>query len=108
MTTNNEIVHTYLVPLIQKIDFSECNDVSKVKSVISKLVTIAKKHQATETEIDETELSKIVDKIAPAVIMNDKTNKKKPTKKTNTKKKPKTKEPVDSESDENANASDDE
>jgi hypothetical protein len=40
---NNTLVHSYLVPLIENIDFTECTNPTQIKSIISKLLTVAKK-----------------------------------------------------------------
>lgn len=94
MATNNEIVHTYLVPIIQKVDFTDCDDVAKIKSVLSKLFTLAKKQQVAGADPNsDDELSKL-EKIAPA-IMKENTKNTKTTKTTKTNKNTKTTDKTD-------------
>ena len=75
-TTNNTLVHKYLVPLIENIDFDGCEDNSNIKAVISKLMTIAKNTMKKEKEPGDTTDFKI-DEMKGAVILSkpDQTNK---------------------------------
>ena len=71
MTTaidNNNLVHTYLVPLIQNVDFSECDNPTQIKAIISKLITVAKKSCKTNNDpMDISMLDSI--ELSPASIM---------------------------------------
>ena len=53
-TNNNTLVHKYLVPLIENIDFDGCENNSNIKAVISKLMTIAKNTMKKEEEPGNT------------------------------------------------------
>jgi len=72
MTTaidNNNLVHTYLVPLIQNVDFSECDNPTQIKAIISKLITVAKKSCKTNNDpMDISMLDSI--ELSPASIMS--------------------------------------
>ena len=72
--TNNTIVHKYLVPLIENIDFDGCKNNSNIKAVISKLMTIAKNTMKKEQEPGDTTDIKI-DEMKGVVIL-EKTKKK--------------------------------
>ena len=68
MTNYNETVHTYLVPLIEKVDFSECNDVAQIKSILSKLFTFAKRQQTNNEDPNSNENLSKLKNISPAII----------------------------------------
>jgi hypothetical protein len=72
MTTtidNNNLVHTYLVPLIKNVDFSECDNPTQIKAIISKLITVAKKSCKTNNDpMDISMLDSI--ELSPASIMS--------------------------------------
>ena len=57
--TNNALVHKYLIPLIENIDFSDCDNNSTIKAVINKLMTVAKNTMNTEKEPGDTSGVKI-------------------------------------------------
>jgi len=57
--TNNALVHKYLIPLIENIDFSDCDNNSTIKAVINKLMTVAKNTMNTEKEPGDTSDVKI-------------------------------------------------
>jgi hypothetical protein len=53
-TNNNTLVHKYLVPLIENIDFDGCENNSNIKAVISKLMTISKNTMKNQEEPGDT------------------------------------------------------
>tara|TARA_B100001769_G_scaffold265881_1_gene251583 strand:+ start:4992 stop:5651 length:660 start_codon:yes stop_codon:yes gene_type:complete len=61
MTTNNTLVHEYLIPLIANIDFNECDNPTAMKTVICKLLTIAKKSMKNEKEPNDMSVLTDVD-----------------------------------------------
>ena len=73
-TNNNTLVHKYLVPLIENIDFNECENNSSIKAVISKLMTIAKNTMKKEQEPGDTSDIKI-DDMKGAIILDKKDKK---------------------------------
>ena len=86
-TTNNTLVHKYLVPLIENIDFDGCENNSNIKAVISKLMTIAKNTMKNQVEPGNTSGIKI-DEMKGALILDTQVDEKaKPEKKDKPKKK---------------------
>ena len=71
MANYNETVQTYFVPLIKKVDFSECENVAQIKSILSKLFTFAKRQQANKEDPDSNESLSKIKNISPAIIKND-------------------------------------
>ena len=57
--TNNALVHKYIVPLIENIDFDGCENNSSIKAVIGKLMTIAKNTMKNQEEPGNTSGIKI-------------------------------------------------
>lgn len=70
---NNVLIHTYLIPLIKQIDFSECEDPRQMKRLISKLTTVAKKSMKANN--DPSDIS-VIDPdefpIMPAPVSDEK------------------------------------
>jgi hypothetical protein len=73
-TNNNTLVHKYIVPLIENIDFDGCENNSNIKAVISKLMTIAKNTMKNQEEPGNTTDVKI-DELKGAVILDKKDSK---------------------------------
>ena len=73
-TNNNTLVHKYLVPLIENIDFDGCENNSNIKAVISKLMTIAKNTMKKEEEPGTTTDIKI-DELKGAILFDKKDSK---------------------------------
>ena len=85
-TTNNTLVHKYLVPLIENIDFDGCENNSSIKAVISKLMTIAKNTMKNQEEPGNTSGIKI-DEMKGALIIDTQVDEKaEPKKKVESKK----------------------
>ena len=59
--TNNTLAHEYLIPLITNIDFNECDNPTAIKSVICKLLTIAKKSMKNEKEPNDMSVLNDID-----------------------------------------------
>ena len=74
MTTNNTLVHKFLVPLIENIDFDNCENNSNIKAVISKLMTIAKNTMKNQQEPGDTSGIKI-DEMKGALILDTQADK---------------------------------
>ena len=69
--TNNTLAHEYLIPLIANIDFNECDNPTAMKTVICKLLTIAKKSMKNEKEPNDMSVLNDVDfSSSSAKIMN--------------------------------------
>ena len=71
MTTtidNNNLIHTYLIPFIQNVDFSECDNPMQIKAIICKLITVALKSCKNNNDpLDISVLDSI--ELSPASIM---------------------------------------
>jgi hypothetical protein len=59
--TNNTLIHEYLIPLITNIDFNECDNPTAMKTVICKLLTIAKKSMKNEKEPNDMSVLNDID-----------------------------------------------
>ena len=101
-TNNNTLVHKYLVPLIENIDFDGCENNSNIKAVISKLMTIAKNTMKKEQEPGDTSDIKI-DDMKGAVILDTQADK--PKKDTESKKDTEQSDEHDSESSDDSTGS---